>query len=375
MCFRASCSTRSASNWARPSWSRTAQHGGTIGTAAVARADPDGYTLLATSSAHTITPAIYPKLSYDTGRDLAAVVSMGQTPLVMIMAPSKGHKTVQDFVKAAKDKSGSANFATAGVGSATHLAAERFIASAGIKATHIPFRGGAEALTEIVAGRIDFYFCPLGTALPQIREGRVLALAISSPTRTASLPDTPSTLEAGYPNSDYTFWVGVFAPVKTPAAIVERLHGETQKAMQVAENVEAAAQRARLRPDEPVARGIRGAGAKGIRHQRRACQGGRPETELTITGETPWTNFDCWLWPRSACSSSRCRRRRRRIPGEAGEDRGALRARWRTDIVARICAEQLRQILGHSLVVETSPAPSASSPSRNDGRTGRTATP
>jgi len=212
--------------------------GGTIGTAAVARADPDGYTLLATSSAHTITPAIYPKLSYDTGRDLAAVVSMGQTPLVMIMAPSKGHKTVQDFVKAAKAKPGSANFATAGVGSATHLAAERFIASAGIKATHIPFRGGAEALTEIVAGRIDFYFCPLGTALPQIREGRVLALAISSPTRTASLPDTPSTLEAGYPDSDYTFWVGLFAPVKTPAAIVERLHGETQKAMQVA-NVKA----------------------------------------------------------------------------------------------------------------------------------------
>jgi tripartite-type tricarboxylate transporter receptor subunit TctC len=208
--------------------------GGTIGTAAVVRAEPDGYTLLATSSAHTITPAIYPNLNYDTARDLSAVVSLGQSPLVMIMAPSRGHKTVQDFVKAAKAKPGSANFASAGVGSATHLAAERFIQAAGIKATHIPFRGGAEALTEIVAGRIDFYFCPLGTALPQIKEGRVLGLAVSSPQRATSLPNVPSTLEAGYADSDYTFWVAVFAPAKTPAAIIERLHNETNKAMQVA---------------------------------------------------------------------------------------------------------------------------------------------
>ena len=146
------------------------------------------------------------------------MVSLGQSPLVMIMAPSKGHKTVQDFVKAAKAKPGSANFASAGVGTATHLAAERFIQAAGIKATHIPYRGGAEALTDIIAGRVDFYFCPLGTALPQIREGRVLALAVSSPTaRHGSLPDVPSTLEAGYADSDYTFWVGVFVPAKTPA--------------------------------------------------------------------------------------------------------------------------------------------------------------
>lgn len=208
--------------------------GGTLGTGVVAKSAPDGYTLLANSSAHTIAPAIYPNLSYDTARDLSALVSMGQTPLVMIMAPSKGHKTVQDFVKAAKAKPGTANFASAGVGSATHLAAERFIQSSGIQATHIPFRGGSEALTEIIAGRIDFYFCPLGTALPQIRQGRVMALAVSSPNRTPALPDVPSTLEAGFANSDYTFWVGVFAPSGTPAAIIDRLHAETQKAMQVA---------------------------------------------------------------------------------------------------------------------------------------------
>src|SRR5262245_16702432 len=207
--------------------------GGTIGVTAVVRAEPDGHTILANSSAHTIAPAIYPNLAYDTGRDLSAVVSLGQTPMVMIMSPSKGHKTVQDFVKAAKQKPDEINFASAGVGTATHLAAERFIHSAGIKAVHIPHRGGTEALTDVIAGRVDFYFCPLGTALPQVTAGRVLALAVSSPKRAAALPDVPSTLEAGYADSDYTFWVGVFVPTKTPGGIVERLHRETQKAMQL----------------------------------------------------------------------------------------------------------------------------------------------
>jgi tripartite-type tricarboxylate transporter receptor subunit TctC len=207
--------------------------GGTIGVAAVVRADPDGHTILANSSAHTIAPAIYPNLAYDTARDLSAVASLGQTPMVMIMSPSKGHKTVQDFVKAAKDKPGAINFASAGVGTATHLAAERFIHAAGIKAVHIPHRGGAEALTDVIAGRVDFYFCPLGTAVSQISDGRVLALAVSSPKRAAALPNVPSTLEAGYADSDYTFWVGVFTPAKTPTAIVDRLHREIQNAMQL----------------------------------------------------------------------------------------------------------------------------------------------
>jgi tripartite-type tricarboxylate transporter receptor subunit TctC len=212
--------------------------GGTIGTGTVAKADPDGYTLLATSSAHTIAPAIYPNLSYDTARDLAGVASLGLSPLVMIIAPSKGIRTVQDFVTAAKAKPGTINFASAGVGSATHLSAERFIASAGFQATHIPYKGGPEALTDVIAGRADFYFCPLGTALPQVRSGTVLALAVSTPQRAASLPDVPSTLEAGFVDSDYSFWVGVFAPVKTPREIVDRLHAETQQALQAA-NVKA----------------------------------------------------------------------------------------------------------------------------------------
>jgi tripartite-type tricarboxylate transporter receptor subunit TctC len=205
--------------------------GGTIGTGAVAKAEPDGYTLLATSSAHTITPAIYPNLSYDTARDLSGVASLGLSPLVMIIAPSKGFKTVQDFVAAAKAKPGTINFASAGIGSATHLSAERFIASAGFQATHVPYRGGPEALTDVIAGRADFYFCPLGTALPQIRSGNVLALAVSTPKRAASLPDVPTTLEAGYVDSDYSFWVGVFVPAKTGREIVDRLHRELHQAM------------------------------------------------------------------------------------------------------------------------------------------------
>ena len=206
--------------------------GGTIGSAAVAKAEPDGYTILVHSSAHTITPSIYPNLSYDVARDFVTVGAIGSVPNVMIMAPSKGFKTVQEYVAWAKAHPNAANFATVGVGSAVHLSAERFRLSAGYDAVHIPYKGGAEAITEIVAGRIDYYFCPIATALPHIREGRLLGLAVSSPKRATALPDIPTTLEAGYPDSDYTFWMGVFMPAKTPPEIVAKLNQELQKALQ-----------------------------------------------------------------------------------------------------------------------------------------------
>lgn len=207
--------------------------GGTIGMAQVARADPDGYTLLINSSAHTIVPSVYKSLSFDVAKDLAGVVPLGNLPNVLITAPSKGYKTVADLVAAAKAKPDSFNFATAGVGTATHMSAERFRLSAGFEARHVPFKGGAEAMTETIAGRVDYYFCPIATALPQIAEGRVLGLVVSPPVRASGLPNVPTTLEAGYPDSDYMFWVGMFAPAKTPRAVIDRLHQEAVKAMNV----------------------------------------------------------------------------------------------------------------------------------------------
>ena len=206
--------------------------GGTIGTTAVAKSDPDGYTLLTTSSAHTIAPALYPALGYDAAKDFETVGAIGSVPNVLIVAPSRGLKTIQEFVAAGKSKPGALSFASLGVGSAVHMSAERFRISAGYEAVHVPFKGGAEALTEIIAGRVDYYFCPIATALPFIRDGKVLALAVSSKTRAAALPDVPTTLEAGFKDSDYTFWIAVFAPAKTPHAIVDTLNAEIIKAVQ-----------------------------------------------------------------------------------------------------------------------------------------------
>jgi tripartite-type tricarboxylate transporter receptor subunit TctC len=206
--------------------------GTTIGAALVAKAEADGYTLLATSSAHTLVPTVYPSAPYDTAADFAAVASLGSSPNVLVVSPEKDFKTAQDLVAAAKARPGSFNFASAGVGSATHLSAERFRMAAGFEAVHIPFRGGAEAITEVLAGRADFYFCPLGTALTQVREGKLLALAVSSPKRAALLPEVPSVVEL-FPNSDYAFWIGVFMPAKTPRDIVDQFHRAAIETMQL----------------------------------------------------------------------------------------------------------------------------------------------
>ena len=204
--------------------------GNTIGMGAVAKSDPDGYTLLANSSTHTVTPATRTNLGFEM-TDLAAIAPLGNMPVVMVVNPSKGYKKLSDFVAAAKAKPGSVNYASAGAGNSSHLNGERFRLAAGFEAVHLPFKGAPEALTEVIAGRADFYFAPLVNALPLLKDGQLQALAVSGSSRASALPDVPTTVEAGYPNSEYNFWAGVFAPAKTPADIRAKLYAEIVKAL------------------------------------------------------------------------------------------------------------------------------------------------
>jgi len=209
--------------------------GGTIGAAIVARAEPDGYTVLIHSSGHALNPAIYPSLPYDTVKDLTGVTPLAALPNVLVVSPSRGWKTVADLVAAAKAKPGALNYASAGVGSATHMNAEKFKLQAGIDAVHVPFKGTPEAITDVIGGRSDWFFAPMSAALPQVKEGRLIALAVSTAARSPFLPDVPTTIEAGVPGSDYTFWVGMLVPSATPPAIVKRLHDEAERALASAE--------------------------------------------------------------------------------------------------------------------------------------------
>lgn len=203
--------------------------GGTIGSATVAKSEPDGYTLLINASAHSAAPAAYPNVTYDTANDFSAVASFGSVPNVCVISPAKNIKTLKELVDAAKK--GGFTFASAGVGSATHWAAERLRLSAGFQATHVPFRGGPEALTEVMTGRVDFMCIGVSSGLAFIQEGKLIPLAVCTPKRTAALPNVPTTLESGFPDSDYTFWNGLLVPAKTPREIVDRLHAETMKAL------------------------------------------------------------------------------------------------------------------------------------------------
>src|SRR6266852_5734104 len=198
--------------------------GGTLGTALVAKAAPDGYSILAHSSALTIAPAIFANLTFDATKDLASVLMIGSSANVMIVPASRPWKTVQDFIADAKAKPGSISFGSVGIGSAVHISAEKFRLAAGIEATHVPYRGGSEVITDILGGRIDFYFAPLALALPLVREGQVRALLVSTPQRAPDLPDVPTPAEAGLKNAESLIWFGVFMPSKTPRDIVEKFH-------------------------------------------------------------------------------------------------------------------------------------------------------
>ncbi len=205
--------------------------GNTIGMAAVAQAEPDGYTILANSSTHTVSPTTRSKLSFNVLTDLAGVIPLGNMPVVMAVNPKKRYKTLADFVNYARNNPGAINYASAGAGNSSHLNGERFRIAAKFEAVHVPQRGAPEALTEVIAGRLDFYFAPLLNSLTFLNEGSLQALAVSGSQRASALPDVPTTVEAGYPNSEYNFWAGVFVSGKTPPAIKNRLHAEIAKAL------------------------------------------------------------------------------------------------------------------------------------------------
>ena len=205
--------------------------GGTIGAAQVAKSDPDGYTVLIHSSGHALNPAIYPNLPYDTLKDLTGVTPLASVPNVMVVSPARGWKSVADVVAAARARPGQLNYASAGNGSATHMNAEKFKLHAGIDAQHVPFKGTPEALTDVIGGRNDWFFAPMASALPLIKDGKLQALAVSSAQRSPALPNVPTTIEAGVPESDYTLWVGLIVPSATPPAVLKRLHEEAIKAV------------------------------------------------------------------------------------------------------------------------------------------------
>ena len=204
---------------------------GTIGQAAVAQAAPDGYTLMIHSSSHTVSPSTFVKLPFDTVNDFVGITPISSLSNVLVISPSKNIKTLPELLAAAKSRSDGLNFASAGQGSATHLNAEKFKMAANIKATNIPFKGSAEAVNEVLSGRVDYYFSPIAPVLGQIKAGQLNALAVGSPRRSSSLPDVPTTSEAGVPGSEFNFWIGMMAPAKTPRDIVQRLHDEVVKAL------------------------------------------------------------------------------------------------------------------------------------------------
>jgi len=205
--------------------------GTTIGSAQVKAAEPDGHTILVHSNAIVTVPAIQLNVPYDPVKDFSGLTPLGNVPLVLVIAPSKGIKNVKELVAKAKAKPGELNYGAAGIGTPPHLAMERFRLAAGFEGQLVPFKGAPEALTEVMTGRIDIYFCPITPALPLIRDGKVLALAVSSSQRASALPDVPTSIEAGVPESDLDFSVVALAPKKTPRDVVAKMQAEIVKAI------------------------------------------------------------------------------------------------------------------------------------------------
>ncbi len=205
--------------------------GTTIGAAQVAKADADGYTILANSNAHTVNPHLYRSLPYDSASDFVGIATLGSLPNILVVSPQSPVNSVQELLAAARAQPGKLNYASAGVGSGTHMNAEKFRIASGVVAEHIAFKGTPEAVTETMAGRVDWFFAPGVSVMGAVKDRKLKALAVGSKERSSLLPELPTTEEAGVANSAYTLWIGLFAPARTPPAIVARLNQEVQAAL------------------------------------------------------------------------------------------------------------------------------------------------
>ena len=209
--------------------------GGSLGAAVVARAQADGHTLLVPSSGYALNTAINPSLPYDPKSDFVDVAPLASQPMVLVVGPASGVASVAELIATAKARPGQVNYGSAGIGSGAHFNSEKFRIAAGIDVMHIPYKGGAEAIHDTIAGRLTFTFNTITLALPHIRDGRVVVLGVSSAQRSGLLPKTPTIAEAGIPGFEYTFWNGLWAPAGTPAAVVEKIARDLGRVVAMAE--------------------------------------------------------------------------------------------------------------------------------------------
>jgi len=212
--------------------------GGTIGITQTAKSDPDGYTFVVVSTGHAVNHVLYKDLQYDTLKDLAGVASLASLPSVLVVSPSLGVQSVKELVALVKAKPGAYNYGTAGVGSAAHINSEKFNAAAGIKAVHVPLKGTPPILTETMAGRVHFSWVPTLSSMGLLKDGKLLALAVSTAKRTPVLPDVQTIAEAGYPGGQFDFWLGMLAPAKTPREVVAKVNGEINRALRSPDMIE-----------------------------------------------------------------------------------------------------------------------------------------
>lgn len=209
--------------------------GGTLGATQVAKGEADGHTLLVVSTGHVVNPVLYGNLQYDTLGDFSGVSPLASLPSVLVVGAGSPYKTVAELIAAARAKPGVLNYASAGVGSATHVNAEKFRANANLQVTHIPFKGTPETIVEVSSGRTDFMFTPVLASIPSIRDNRLRALAVSTAKRSSALPNVPTVAESGLPGFAFDFWIGMLAPAKTPKPVVAKINAEVARILALPE--------------------------------------------------------------------------------------------------------------------------------------------